>query len=92
MATPTIALSEGDRTFLRWLAQRIQRAAEVLDDINGSQLFWDGNRRPRSSAIEPETGQGRAPVPEVPAQVQLTDVPHVGLPEREPRVEGHPHP
>src|SRR5262249_34390151 len=48
--------------------------------------------RTRSSPIEPETGQGRAPVPEVPAHVQLTDVPPVGQPELDTRIERHPHP
>ena len=32
------------------------------------------------SLVEPETRQGRTPVAKVPAQVQLTDVPQVGLP------------
>ena len=36
--------------------------------------------------------QGRAPVPEVTAQIQLTHVAQVGLPQREPGVVGHPHP
>src|SRR5262245_1712461 len=41
--------------------------------------------------IDPETRQGRSPVPHVAAQVQLTDVAQVRLPCLEAIVTGHPH-
>jgi hypothetical protein len=47
----------------------------------GGGLGVKGARQVLSaSLIEPETGEGRAPVAKVPAQVQLADVPQVRLP------------